>query len=651
MGITIWQHLSDQTCAMAQNALKGLRSRAQWEKQRPRRHHEYMQSLGLAPLPERCDLQITEYGEFRGKGFRARRLGFQIMPDCWSSAAIYYPDPLPKGRLPGVLYVCGHAAIGTHHYQYHPIMWARRGYACLIVDTIEQNDNSGEHHGSFTGQLDRWLAMGYTPAGAEVWNAMRALDILAADPLVDSERLGTTGVSGGGACSLFLAVADARIKAVSTLCGASSPLDAVHNRHILNHCDCIYPHNIHQRDLSEFVALIAPRAALFCIARHDPLFNPEESQALVKRAGPVYKLYKQAARCAWTACDGPHGDHPEFDRATARWFDHHVSGRRHPPLPRGAREVAETVTNVFNGRPPAPDRLELLPQLLSPRGSLSLPATVGDWPQVRGQALKTLRREVPGLFIKGHAAASLKRQGDWRWSGARATAQVRIHRGQVDGMDIWLQMVAHQGAARKLVLGIAGANQFCAHAMSRVACHINPGSVLYGGFEPRLSGLQMPVQQPCAFPPGSRLAGADAYLCRVMALTGLTPAMMTFHDLGVLLDYLRRLPEPKSCEIYLHGIGHAAIAALYRGLVDERIAGVILEDIPSTHRHGLPLPGILRAFDIPQAVGLMAPRKVALVAAGHCNWTWPMRVFERLKCPGNFIRADELRNALQQILA
>ena len=34
---------------------------------------------------------------------------------------------------------------------------------------------------------------------------------------------------------------------------------------------------------------------------------------------------------------------------------------------------------------------------------------------------------------------------------------------------------------------------------------------------------------------------------------------------------------------------------------------------------------------------LMAPRKVALVNPGHCNRTWPNRVFKRLRCPERFI--------------
>jgi cephalosporin-C deacetylase-like acetyl esterase len=651
MGITLWQSLSDDAVEMARVALKDVKTLAEWKKIRPRRHQEFMRSIGLDPLPERCDLKVTEYGELKGNGFRARKIGFQILPDCWNSACIYYPDPLPAGKAPGVLYVCGHSAIGTYTYQYHPIMWARRGYVCLIVDTIEQNDNPGEHHGAIMNRHDRWLAMGYTPAGAEVWNAMRALDILASDPKVDPERLGVTGVSGGGACSFHTAVADDRLKAVSTLCGVSSPLDAIRNRHVMGHCDCMYPHNVYHKDISDYAALLAPRAALFCIADHDPIFHPGESRALVERTKPVFALYGHEDHCAWLACPGPHGDHPEFDEGTQRWFDRHVAGDERPLLERGARELEERDTNVFKGCPPAPNRLDLLPQLLSPQGTLPLPQTADEWPAVRQRALETLRAQVPGLSARGYRQASFELDGDWQWVGGKAPVLNRMHRGQIDGVEIAMQMVVYSNTRKKLVLGVGNEGHFAMHAMCRTACSIDSQSVVYGGFEPRLAGVNAPASEPYSFPPGARLAPVRSYMTRIMALTGQTPVMMTFHDIGVLVDYVTGLEETKGFEIYLHGRGEAGVAALYRGIMDERIAGVIAEDAPSSHLDGAPILGVLRAFDMPQAVGLMAPRKLALVTAGHNNWNWATRVYERLGCRENLIMTDDLRSAMTRILA
>ena len=93
----------------------------------------------------------------------------------------------------------------------------------MILDTLEQNDNRGEHHGADLHLHHHRIALEYGSCGGEVFNTIRALDVLAADPAVDAGRIGITGVSGGGAMSLFAAALDQRIRAVSTLCQAVNP--------------------------------------------------------------------------------------------------------------------------------------------------------------------------------------------------------------------------------------------------------------------------------------------------------------------------------------------------------------------------------------------------------------------------------------------
>ena len=634
MGMTLWDHFSSQVEAMARKALSDVSSLEDWKRLRPQIKADFMASMGLNPLPAKCDLKITEYGVFAGNGFRGRRIGFQILPDCWSSACVYYPENMARERLPGVLYVCGHGSIGTLDLQSHPIMWTRRGYACLIVDTIEQNDNPGEHHGFDVGKLDAWMSLGYTASGGELWNAIRALDVLAADSHVDPARLAVTGVSGGGACSFHLAVADERIKAVSTLCGISTPFDAIANRNLISHCNCMYPNNLCRRDTSEYAALLAPRAALFCFADDDILFHPEVTRALVERTRKVYALYGQEQQCGLVTCPGGHGDHPEFDEATSRWFDLQVSGEENSLVPRGGVELSEKDITVFNGCSPLPNRVDLLPQLISLRGSLPLPGNVNDWVEIRQKALAIL----PG-FPGDDGKSFLKQTGVWRLPEGTTYE----HRGQIEGMDLWMYLFAPARDSRKLILGVAGPGGGARDILGEIHGAMPPGAAVCGGFEPRLAGLT-------CLAPANWDFSIRKLLSMAFPLTGTTPVMMTSHDIGVAVDYLAGLKELAGFEIYLYGKADAGVAALYSAIKDERIAGVILEDAPSSHLDGAPVLGILRAFDMPQAVGLMAPRKVALVNPCHNGWTWPGRVYDRLGCQGKFIEAATLQAAVTRIL-
>jgi dienelactone hydrolase len=634
MGITLWQNLSDQAEQMANNALKDVKTLDDWKLQRPQIKKEFMRSMGLDPIPEKCDLKITEYGTFSGKGFHGRKIGFQILPDCWTSACVYYPDPMPKGRLPGVLYVCGHGAIGTNSYQFHPIMWARRGYVCLIVDTIEQNDNPGEHHAQEVGKMDSWVSMGYTAAGGEMWNAVRALDVLAADSHVDPERLGVTGVSGGGACSFHLAVADERIKAVSTLCGISTPLDAIANRHLISHCNCIYPNNVYRRDTSEFAALIAPRAAVFCNADDDMIFHADKVREMVERTSKVYGLYGRKDLCRLVTCAGGHGDHPEFYEATDRCFDKNLAGRKHPYVKPGGIELSEKDVTVFNGCPPSPNRTDLLPQLISQRGTVPLPEKPQDWKKIRREALESLPP-----FHGDDGKSFMKQTGAWHLPQASTFE----HRGQIEGVDLWMYILKPAKCKPKLILGIVGPGGGSRDLLGDIHACIEPGAAASGGFEPRIGGLTSLVPDKDVFSISKLFEFA-------FPLTGSTPVMMTCHDIGVAVDHLAKSKDLKGFEIYLYGKADAGVAALYHGLTDERIAGVILEDAPSTHLDGAAILGILRAFDMPQAVGLMAPRKVALVNPSHNCWTWPSRAYARIGCPERFIQAGTLRDAIAKIL-
>lgn len=166
-----------------------------WEDELPEKRKKWMKMLGLDPLPPRTDLNVTVTGILDRGNYVVEKLHFEPVPGCQITANLYRPKVI-EGKLPAVVYLCGHAPSGKVYYQLHPRWFAEHGYVSMIIDTIEIGECDGDHHGTFLHGWWHWFSQGYSPASIEVWAAMRAADYLQARPDVDGDKLGVTGNSG-----------------------------------------------------------------------------------------------------------------------------------------------------------------------------------------------------------------------------------------------------------------------------------------------------------------------------------------------------------------------------------------------------------------------------------------------------------------------
>ena len=94
MSISLWENLALKSEALAKNAFKNIDSLDDWNKVRTQMLGEFKECLGLSPFPKKCDLKIKEYGVVSEKDYTMKKIAFQILPDCWNSAAIFYPQKM-----------------------------------------------------------------------------------------------------------------------------------------------------------------------------------------------------------------------------------------------------------------------------------------------------------------------------------------------------------------------------------------------------------------------------------------------------------------------------------------------------------------------------------------------------------------------------
>ena len=126
------------------NELSQFHTLQDWEQERPRLREELFMMLGLSPRPERTPLQAETTAVTEHQEFVVERLHFQSSPGLYVTASLYRPRE-QSGPLPAVLYVCGHGRVKENgvsygskvHYQHHGAWFARNGYVCLIIDTLQ----------------------------------------------------------------------------------------------------------------------------------------------------------------------------------------------------------------------------------------------------------------------------------------------------------------------------------------------------------------------------------------------------------------------------------------------------------------------------------------------------------------------------------
>ena len=99
-----------------------------------------------------------------------------------------------------------------------------------------------------------------------------------------------------------------------------------------------------------------------------------------------------------------------------------------------------------------------------------------------------------------------------------------------------------------------------------------------------------------------------------------------------------------------HGAGETGIAAVYAALACERSAGVVAEGLPASHREGGAVPGILRTMDLTHAIGLLAPRRVALLDGAHGACPWARQAYQILGLADCLLLAADRRTALDHVL-
>jgi dienelactone hydrolase len=633
----IQEHLARQTAKLEGGEfLAGVKSRNEWEKVRPQFVEEYFYMLGLRPMPEKTPLRATVTGTLQQDGYAVENLHYQSRPGLYVTGNLYRPAKTGSGRLPAVLYVCGHSGQGRNGnktaYQSHGIWFARHGYVCLVLDSLQLGEIAAIHHGTYREGRWWWHARGYTPAGVECLNGLRGIDYLQSRPDVDPDRIAVTGISGGGAATFWIAAADPRAKVAVPVSGMADLESYVSNRVINGHCDCMFLYNTFQWPWTRIAALIAPRPMLFTNSDADPIFPMDANDRVINRLERVYSLYGASDAVDAMVSIGGHAYRQDLRQAAFRFINHHLKG--------DPRTVTDSETDLVadeKGKKRYPIELEKLRVFPTdadlPKDELNTaidrhfvpqarvaPPPAGEFEPWKAKLLAELRRvtfrplpeRIPPATLSPLPPAG---EGSGvREAGARKAAGAEEPKPAGDsqlclqtepGIRITLERPA--GAKRvsepKRVLLIAACTEQKPADFDWIAPVLRDGDEAWV-CSPRGVGATRWTRKD---PPN--------YVERSHALLGRTVDEGRVWDLIAAARHFRA-KHGGNVPVCVAGGSRAALLAAYAALLEPEIDEAFLRDPPLSHMDAAapPLLNVLRVCDVPEVLGMIAPRRLTIYA-------------------------------------
>ena len=629
-----------------ERCLAGIDSREAWVERRVRLREELREMLGLLPEPPRGDLRAVTTGviERADLGFAVEKLHFQSVPGLYVTANYYRPLRV-EGRLPAVLYLCGHGQVkvdGVSYgnkafYQHHPAWFARNGYACLVIDTLQLGEIEGKHHGTY--KLDQWwwVSRGYTPAGLEAWSSIRALDYLETRPEVDSKRIGVTGRSGGGIGTWWLAALDDRPAALVAVAGITDLENHIADGCIDGHCDCNFPVNIYGWDYSALAALAAPRPLLFANSDKDAIFPLSGVLRVHEKLRRIYGHLGAADRLGLCIVEGPHKDTQELQVPAFRWMERWLKGVAEPPAVQAAEKLLEPKDLRVFREPPADERNTTIEETFVAAAKAPVPPrSIAELEALRAELVSGLRTRVfrqepdPDAPLELELVASAER-------GGLCLRSYRFLSEAPFRLPFWVVFRASHEAVSHAVIEIAGEDGWkewvsaLAPAFGKeIGADPSSGEPRKGAaLEKRLGdekGLALVVFPPRGIGPTRFASDAKTEngVRRRFLVLGRTLESCRVHDSRRVVRAVGSIAELSGARLSLAGDGPMAVVAIHAGIFEPGIASFDLRGLPESHRQAVPLLNVLRVLDIPQAAALLFPRKVVLTGAREEAFRWTM---------------------------
>jgi len=648
-------YFAAETASVEKTSLAEIRTLEDWNQRKALYREQLFEMLGLSPDRERTPLNATITRKTEGKLFTVENLHFQSSPGFYVTANLYAPRGLTK-PAPAILYVCGHGRVkkdGVSYgnkatYQHHGAWFARNGYVCLTIDTVQLGEIEGIHHGTYREGMWWWNSRGYTSAGAEAWNCIRALDYLQSRPEVDGERLGVTGRSGGGAYSWWIAALDERIKAAVPVAGIADMRNHVIDGCVEGHCDCMFMVNTYRWDYAQVAALVAPRPLLLSNTDKDRIFPLDGVVRVHSQVARIYDLHGAGDKLGLLITEGPHKDTQQLRVPAFHWFNRWLKNDE-PPITMAAEKLFEPEQLRVFEELPKDEITSRIHETFTPKAPKPrAPSTTAAWDEMSRKAMVQLEQKSFGGWPKEAGDLDLKEAFSAVSAGVKLTAYdfesqkhapLRLYVVRPGGLaepekalfnalgredwDRWIAAMAFafkDELAEELKSGIEADGPGFEQLQKSLLARNNVWVFL----APRGIGL---TDWRRGFDDEKTIAKKEIQIRRRYMQVGQTLDGQRVWDIRRGIQAARKLEGFATLPLWVQAKRDMAVNALYAAVFEKHVARVDLWRLPKSHREGPDYLNVLRILDIPMTAAMVAEHsKVRLYQDDLIGWEYPATV-------------------------
>lgn len=659
-----------------------IKTKDDWLAKKDEYRRELAEMLGLDPMPQRTDLKVTKTGEIEQDGVIVEKLHYQSMPGLYVTANLYRPKVV-DAPLPAILNVCGHSRVEKDGISFgnktgngqHGLWYARHGFICLVVDTVELGEIRGEHHGLYSKGRWWWLDRGYTPAGVEAWGGIRGLDYLESRPDVDKTRLGVTGRSGGGATSWWVAALDERVKAAVPTAGITDLQNYVVDGCVEGHCDCMFFFNTYRWDYDKVAALVAPRALCIANTDKDLIFPIDGVFRIYQHTRRIYQLLGAEQNIGMQFTEGPHADAQPLNTGEFHWMTRFLQGAA--PLstfaPSAVNGIEPEKLRVFSELPKDERNTTIDETFIPMAAKPSEVKTSAEWSKLRDSWMKSLKEKCfagwsRGGFLIKQNTPLIERDGI-SFSAQSLVTEPDVsltvffaHRAGLKPQDLDLVVLN--------VLDEADWKDFANTYASRFPgffpgdLKITPDDTAFEGEKKMFGSFKWAMAYVCPRGIGPTRWDSDAEydtshpLQAAAAKKARTQRLRRFYLIGQTLDgqqvwdirgaiaAVRSIDGLKDKSLWLQASRIQAGNALYASLFEDNLTRLDLHELPHSHRQGPFYLNVLRYLDLPQAAALAAERtRVVIYDDDKAAWEFTKAVSANLGWSKEKKNGLQLRNA------